>query len=260
VLDNAAGSAAYWWVGRDGVTNIGRRPSATCGPVIDWDPARQVATFEADDMVRLVAGASLVDERIGQAKTIRELEVRIEGASVRAFGRCWETSASTPNYGRLSRALGAIVRRHTGGQLWGSYRYRVASMAGKRVNLEVVSRAAGVPSLLPVTMWPGIAGAEITLKQGAQVLVEFEEGDRGKPFISHYTPVGGDGFVPVSLALCGGTRSAAGVGDEVKVFLNPGVPVPVTGTLSGAPFVGTATFAGTLPGVISTGTPLVKLP
>jgi hypothetical protein len=92
------------------------------------------------------------------------------------------------------------------------------------------------------------------------VLVEFEEGNRGKPFVSHFTPVGGGGFVPVSVALCGGTRPAAAVGSGVTIFMTPGTPVAVTGTVGGAPFAGTAVFAAPLRGVISDGTPLVRIP
>jgi hypothetical protein len=258
VLDHAAGSVASWWVGRDGLTYVGARPAAKWGPVLDWDPATQRAVFEADDLSTLSAGVEIVDDRVGAGKKLRELEVRIQGSTVRAFGRC---ESAGPSYGRLSRVLKAIVRRHTEGPLWGTYRYRVASMApDKRVNLQVARKSSGVPDVLPVKMWPGLAGADVTLAQGAEVLVEFEEGDRGKPFVSHFTPVGGDGFVPVSVSLCGGTRPAAAVGSGVTIFMTPGTPVAVTGTVGGAQFVGTAVFAAPLRGVISDGSPRVRIP
>lgn len=258
VLDHAAGSVASWWVGRDGLTYVGTRPAAKWGPVVDWDPAKQLATFEADDLSTLAAGVEILDDRVGNGKKLRELEVRLQGATVRAYGRC---ELFGPSYGRLSRVLRAIVKRHTDGPLWGTYRYQVVSMApDKRVNLRVVRKSSGVPDVLPVKMWPGLAGADMTLEQGAEVLVEFEEGDRGKPFVSHFTPVGGGGFVPVSISLCGGTRPAAGVGSGVTVFLTPGTPVAITGTVSGNPFVGTAVFSAALRGVVSDGAPQVRIP
>jgi hypothetical protein len=257
VLDAAAGPDGYWWIGRDGRTNVGKRSSSPWDRVIDWQPENQTATLEADELAKLSVGATITDPRLGGPRVIRELTVRLDGETVRAFGWCGEGA----NGGRLARAVRALVARTTEGPLWGTYRYQVVSMAaGGRVNLRAARRASGVPDLLPLTAWPGIPGASFELEQGAAVLVEFEEGDRGKPFISHFAPAGSVGFVPVSLALCGGTRPAAGVGDEVTVFMTPGTPVPVSGMLSGAPFSGVATFSSSLRAVITSGSPLVRIP
>jgi hypothetical protein len=230
--------------------------------VLDWDPSSQVARLEANDLAALEVGATLTDSRIGDPRKIRDLEIRLKGDSVRVLAWC---GGGSTNLGRLPRLLQALVQRITEGPLWGSYRYRVVSMAPDgRVNLQVVRKADGIPDLLPVPVWPGIAGAHAELAAGAEVLVEFEGGDRGAPYVAHFTPKGGGGFVPESLSLCGGTRPAAAVGDQVTIFISPGVPIPITGMVgvgpAQSPFVGTATFSTPMMGVIGTGSARVNVP
>jgi hypothetical protein len=88
------------------------------------------------------------------------------------------------------------------------------------------------------------------LTPGAEVFVEFEEGDRTKPIITGFAGKDGVGFAPVRLELANGADApapaAARVGDQVQVTipigsfliaatsggtLNPS-PVTVTGTVT----------------------------
>jgi hypothetical protein len=230
--------------------------------VLDWDPESHLATLAGDDLARLEVGASLVDERIGAPKQIRDLEIRIAGSAVRAYAWC---GGGEDALGRLPRLLRAIVQRVTEGPLWGAYRYKVVSMAPDgRVNLQVVRKSSGVPDLLPVTQWPGVAGAYAELADGAEVLVEFEEGDRGRPFIAHFTPRDGGGHSPESISFCGGSRPGAGVGDRVEIFASTGVPIAFTGMVgvppAATPLVGTFILTAPLMGVISTGSSRVRFP
>jgi hypothetical protein len=95
-----------------------------------------------------------------------------------------------------------------------------------RVNLQAVRKAAGLPDVLPVAQWPGLAGSHAELAQGAEVLVEFIEGDRTMPIVTRYVGKDGPGFVPVSVSLCGGESPVARVGDFVDITIPAGVIIP----------------------------------
>lgn len=255
-LESVVGSA-IWWVGRDGKTRVGTRASGKVAQVLDWLPSSKTATIDGEDLTLVHPGYTITDERIGGTQTIREVEVRLEGATVRVYAWCGGLDAKAA---RLPRLLAALVQHVAEGPLWGSYRYRVVSQnSDGRLNLQAVNKASGVPDLLPLTPWPGIPGATFEITEGSEVLVEFEGGNRGKPFVSKF-----DQSVPVSLSLCGGTRPASGVGDEVTVFMSTS-PVMLVGTVTpptGTPmqFTGTGVFDTPLLGIITTGTQKVKLP
>src|SRR5690606_23653254 len=103
--------------------------------------------------------------------------------------------------GRLEDALRSIVRRSTDDRLFGAWRYRVVRMRGDRVELQAVRRDAGLPDVLPVSMWPGLAGAHAELTGGAEVLVQFIEGDRTMPIVTHFAGKDGAGWAPANVTL-----------------------------------------------------------
>jgi hypothetical protein len=142
-----------------------------------------------------------------------------------------------------------------------------------RVDLQAVNKASGVPDLRYVSAWPGVAGAHAKLAPGAEVLVEFIEGDRAQPILTGFGGKQAPGFVPVELVLGDPltATAAASVGDTVTsapVLL----PTPQTITLvGGGAGAGTYTFSfspvavpgsvtpqSVLVGQIVTGNPVVK--
>jgi hypothetical protein len=261
VLEDAAGGVP-WWVDNEGNTNVAPRPAGEVAKVelLNYDPMTRFAEVSLDNPGDVVIGSMLEDERLEEAQTVREIEFRMESDSLRAF--CWCGGGESSD-ARLPGLLKAIARRATDEKVFGKWRYRVVSMGPDgRVNLQVVRKASGLPSALLVPQWPGVAGAHAELTNGAEVLVEFIEGDVSSPIVSGYVGKGGTGFVPLSLSLLGGTRPIARVGDQVSMFMTPGVPVPVAGLIGVppaiTPFNGTATFpAPPLIGVIGTGNPKV---
>jgi hypothetical protein len=115
----------------------------------------------------------------------------------------------------------------------------------------------GLPDLLPLSVWPGIAGAHAELAPGAEVLVGFIEGDRTQPVVLAFAGREGPGFVPVRLTL-GGVNGApvARQGDVVEVQLPP---AQFTGTINGAPAAGAVVFAGVKAlGLITSGSSKVR--
>jgi len=155
-------------------------------------------------------------------------------------------------------------------QFLAKYRYRVVKMSGDRVDLQAVSKDAGLPDTLPVSIWPGVAGASANLTPGAIVLVEFIEGDCTMPIVTHFEAEGGAGFRPVHCFLDASERVFLGtsatnedgvwpvarVGDAVECLMPP--VVPVSGTLSGAPFAGVLTIVDPIVGLITSGSAKVN--
>jgi hypothetical protein len=152
--------------------------------------------------------------------------------------------------------MAAIVSQATPVRLWGKYRYRVFRMAGDRVEAQAASKAQGLPDVVPVTQWPGVAGAFAELTMGSEVLIEFIEGDPAQPIVTAFAPKGDPGWVPVSLSLCDGQSPVARVGDMVTVILPTGMTF--LATISGTPTPCTVITSQTAVGVIGGGSPKVK--
>lgn len=257
-LEDALAGAA-WWVDYDGVTQAGPR-TATSVPkdayqVLAFDPRSRVATLAVDDIGAVRIG-SILTERLDAPQTVREIEVTITGTeAVRMNVWCGGTETS---YAHLAGLLRAIATRATDQTLLGKYRYRVVRMASERVELQAVRKDAGLPDVLPLSMWPGVAGVHAELAPGAEVLVEFIEGDRAQPIVTHFAGKDGVGFVPVSLTL-GGADGApcARQGDTVDVLLPPAI---FSGVIGIVPATGVLTFpmAKTL-GVITSGSGKVNV-
>lgn len=133
---------------------------------------------------------------------------------------------------RLLRALRALLPALLPREPFlGPRRYRVVRMrpsasspALTRAELQIVNAAEGLPDLLIVPIWPGLAGSSSELTRGAHVLVDFIDGDRQQPRIAAFSTADDPAWRPVNtridattaIAIGAGTmRPAAGVGDTV---------------------------------------------
>lgn len=239
-LADAAGSGVAWWVDYEGVTHVGPRPARALPPgsytLLAHDPRDQIVTLAMDDPSLMAVGAIVADERIGEPLTVRTytLTVTADELRVHAYG------GMERGLGRLAGLVAALIKWPTSGRLFGCYRYRVVRMAGARVELQAVRKAAGLPDLLPLSLWPGVPGAAPELTPGAEVLVSFVEGDRTQPIVTGFVGSDGPGFVPVRLTLGGDAGApAARQGDVVEVQLPP---ASFSGTIGGTSATGLLTF------------------
>jgi len=280
VLEHVIGERA-WWVDYAGRTHVGVRPavplSVKTGDVLTYDPRNRALTFALDDVSQVQIGSVLSQPPLESAQTIREYDIRIDASSSRIVAWC---GGGATERGRLAGLLHAIARRATDGMLFGKYRYRVVAMRDDgRVDLQAIRKGAGLPDVQPLSMWPGVAGVHAELAAGAEVLVEFIEGDPGQPIVTHFVGQGGAGFAPVSISFCGSEQAAARQGDLVQsggvgttcVFLpvpppiGPAVPPPTM--MPGVPYlVSFSSSAADLPllakplyGAVATGSPKVRL-
>ncbi len=257
-LEDAAGSS-LWWVDYAGVTQVAaERPTAAAASdtyeVLGFDPRTRIVRLGVDGLT--VGVGSIISERLDAAQTIRAFALKLEARKLTMLADCAPVEHST---GQLINLMRAIIERSTDRKLLGKYRYRVVSMAADgRVNLQAVRKDLGLPDLLTIEQWPGVAGGHAVLTGGALVTVEFlDDGDPSLPVITGYQGKQGAAFLPTSLALGGGTRDAAAVGCGVVIQVPPGTVFPGVWTEAG----GTVGLPGlTLIGTIQIGgNPKVKL-
>lgn len=220
VLEQLVGSA--WWLDHAGVTHVGTRPAATASgyELLEYDPRDRVATLSVDDPATVGIGATITGAALPEPATVRELEVVLDGDKLRVMAWCGELGEGAGD--RVAQALRAVTRAETSRRLHGLWRYRLVAMAGDRVELQAVSKGAGLPDMLPLTMRPGVAGAWAKLPAGSMVLVQFIEGDPTMPVVTHFEEKGGDGWAPLELeldadklTLCGGVKGVARQLDSV---------------------------------------------
>ena len=253
VLDRLAGDR-QWWVDQAGITQVGTRPSNTPDvtkyQVDTYSPLNRLATLSMDDPSILWVGDVLASDRLSEPQTIRDLHLRVEASSFRAF--CY-TGGDSSDDGRLARSLDAILTQRESAHIWGKHRYRVYSMAPDgRANLQVVRKVSGLPDVLPVILKPGAPGLWGKLTAGSEVLVEFIGGDPTEPIITGFSGKGEPGFVPESLELCGGGAPIARLGDTGVAFFPP--VCPIAGTVEGVgAFTGLLTITTPCPVQINTG-------
>jgi hypothetical protein len=217
-----------WHVDDAGATLVGPRaeeaaPVEAAVRVLDWDPGADRATLAAAALVR--PGWRLEDPRFGGgARTIRDVETVYQASGTTITAWCAEAA---PAGSVLGSVLGGLVRELSGVTFCRGYRYRVFGMAGRRVELQAVVRVAGVPDVLPVSMWPGVPGVHAELAPGAEVVVEFLEGDHGRPAIRAFVGKDGALWLPTSLEIDSLTTirlSETGAGGVV-VGAGAGAPV-----------------------------------
>lgn len=240
-LEDVIGPNVAWWVDFAGVTQVGPRPStdldSSAYEVLSYDPRTRIATLSVDDPGAVVIGAEL-SERLDGLQTVREYELHVDAEAMRVVA--W-MGGSEGEPGRLAALLRSIIKRAADGQVNSTYRYRVVRMASDgRVELQAVRRVVGLPDILPVSQWPGVAGCHAELTPGAIVLVQFIEGNRTMPIVTHYAGKDGTGFAPVSLVIGGTTgQPAARQGDSVEVLLPP---AQFVGTIAGSPATGVVSW------------------
>jgi hypothetical protein len=259
-LDDAAGTGV-WWVGFDGLTHVAAarptaKPAVSAYEVLDYNPRTHVVELGVTGLT--VGVGSILSERLDEPQTIRSFTLRMTGDKLTMTAVCGETRTTNA----LEQVFRAIVEKILDGFLFGKYRYRVVNMAADgRVNVQAVSKLSGVPDLLTIEQWPGVAGGHAQLMNGAIVAVEFLEGRRAMPVVTGFAGRQSADYVPSRLTL-GATNPDDAVevaykGATVKVLTPPAV---FQGTINGLPAVGVVVWpSGYTLGTIEVGSPKVRV-
>lgn len=259
VLEDVAGPGVAWWVDYAGVTHVGTRPAATADAggydVLSYDPRARLAELAITDPAAITIG-SLITREVDAPRVVREIDITASGDGLHCMVWFGQSDVSGD---RLTSLVRNIVDRATDSQLLAAYRYRVVRMSSGRAELQPVNPAAGLPDLTGIEVWPGVASAHAELTAGSHVLVQFIDGARSQPFVSHVSPRGGVGWVPASVVIGGDTGApCARQGDAVDVYFPS--PMQFNGFIGVAPATGVLTFpAVKTVGVISSGSTKVKV-
>jgi len=209
-LEDAAGGSS-WWVGYDGVTVVGTRPTSSAAPtdfeVLAFDPVSRLATLAVDDLSTIGIGSVLpADARLAASQTIRELRIEVSEDALRVVAWCGPVAGTRSREAlALERIVGSIIDR----RLLAPREYRVVQMNGDRVDLQATSTA--LPDLQAISV-RGPAGVAAQLTPGCLVLVQWIDGARARPMITHATGKDGNAWAPVSLTL-----DATGASASIKL-------------------------------------------
>lgn len=254
-----AAQGANWWVDYSGLTQVGQRATRVAAAedyeVLGFAPHTGVAELAIESVLRVGVASTLNSKHLDVPRVIQSFDLIVKQDSVRMLATCGTAGSSTQ---MLEKLFASVVQRATDSKLHGIYRYRVVSMGvDRRVNLQVVDQAAGLPNLLPVEQ-AHVPGGVAIFKAGAVVHVEFAEGNPSRPRITSAQGPQGPNAVPEVLYL-GGEENAQEIackGDTVDIPLPPAI---FSGTIGGVPASGVLTFpVMRATGAIMTGTNRVK--
>ena len=231
VLEQLSPSA--WYVGEDGKTRIGARPSTTyfersLDQTSQLDLARGTVTLASDTIAAILPGATIA------GLTVVDVEHEIASGALRT--KVWgQQSGGTSR--RLSALRKIVDQLDPDRKFRGTYEFRIVTVTGNRLNLQPVRVSTGMPNLSRVFVRPGVPGVGAQYKLGSRVLVTFIDGDPGRPAVGNFEDADGAGFLPDMLQLAGtaGAMPVARLGDQVTSFLPPTLPVVGTVTVDGTP-------------------------
>ena len=218
VLEQLAPSA--WYVGEDGQTRIGARPSTTVSAKLDQtsqlDLARGTVTLASDTIAAILPGATIA------GLTVVDVEHEIASGALRS--KVWgQQSGGTSR--RLSALRKIVDQLDPDRKFRGTYEFRIVTQSGNRLNLQPVRVSTGMPNLSRVYVRPGVPGVGAQYALGSRVLVTFPDGDPGRPAVVAFEDADGAGFLPIMLELAGpGGVPVARLGDQVTSFLPPSLP------------------------------------
>lgn len=255
IRDAARGTP--WWVDYAGVTHVSARTNTT--PRIEsyerlaFEPRGGSLTLQVDDLS--VGVGSIITKDLDAPVTITSFELEVTPTSMRM--RAWTGKGDASN---LARGIRALMRRNAEERITWPCRYRVVEQSGDRADLQIVRKGTGAPDLLSVPLWPGLGSAHVQCVKGAEVIVQFVDGDRADPIVTGFAGRGATGAVAKRVVLgaaSGNGADAARKGDAVSV---PLIPFQFTGTIGGSPASGLMTpIAPYAVGTIMTGAPGVGI-
>lgn len=206
VLEQLAPSA--WYVGADGVTRLGRRPSSTLPTHVTRttpvDRARGEVTLASEAIAAIVPG--VVVDGLEAVDVVHEISAK-NGLRSTIYGRIGGLTSR-----RLEAFRKIFDQLDPRRKFRSTWEYRVVTLEGNRVNLQPVLVSTGMPDLQRVPIRPGLAGGKSDLTLGSRVLVGFVNEDPARPFVAGFEDPDAEGFLPVSTTINAQTAVRLGAG------------------------------------------------
>lgn len=213
-----------WYIGFDGVTRIGRRPTVAYtgdAPRVRVDPLFPKVSLAVDSIAGLLPGVT-IDGSAPATDVEFNLDPKRLTASV--YADASGQPARLQAWGDLLAGLDPRARYRA------TYEYRVVTQSGNRLNLQPVHVATGMPDLANVPV-RGPAGWKARVTLGELCLVCFADADPSRPQVIAHDSPDAPGWTPLEIEI-GGPAT---------------LPVAYQGSLLQAgPFSGTVTLGSTL--------------
>ena len=189
-----------WYVDFNGITWVQTRP-VTMPPsdieALDYDPTTRALTLGA--ITSLVVPGMIFTDANGRwdgSLTVRDVEQHFTGkGESHAIAWCGIGASSQG----VRPLLETLITETIGLPYLKSYPYRLQGQGvDGRLTLQAVKKADGVPDVLPLSVWPGVAGASSTYPlTGVIVMVAFPEGNPTNPIVTSFQP----GLTPLTTTL-----------------------------------------------------------
>ena len=226
---------ATWFIDATGTTYVGPRPPSIADSSLiiqNFDPVNRRVSFSCDTL--LLPNTPLVDTRFGtQAFVAYNVEQTFDASGSRGVAYVGPVALpGTQPATIVVDPLKAATLDWTRAPFLRTYRYRLIQYQGdgpgggpNRQALQAVTPSAGMPNLIPVAPWSGVAGVVSTLAPSQEVLVVFENANPSLPRVIGYSLVASDGQ-PLGLPL----KTSM----DAQVELDVGPTVPLVNIAGGA--------------------------
>ena len=219
-----------WYVGLDGVTRIGQRPTAAFvgdAAAVRTDRAVGVVELAVESIAGLEPGVTY--------DGVSAVDVEISQDASRITARLY---GSAPTTRRLSALQGLIDQLYPDLRYRGAFEFRVVTQSGERLNLQPARVSLGFPDLSRVPVRPGLSGSRSDVALGSLVLVQFVNANPARPVVTSFDSPDNPGWSPLVSDLTG---AALRLGGEAAVL---GV-ARLTDAVVAGPFAGVVTAAST---------------
>jgi hypothetical protein len=199
----AGATVVPWWVDVDGTTRLGARTgAAVTAKAVDVDDLARAYSYAEDDAAQLLPGATV------DGSPIVELRIEASGTEVREVATVAVGEEEPHTFAALMRRLILrVIGPHVSART--IYRYVVRDVDDDGRIRATPVRSLLAPTLEGLRVWPGIAGARCTPKEGSEILVQFADGD---PVASAACVVG---FSPADIGTLAIPEQVQIDGDEV---------------------------------------------
>jgi hypothetical protein len=260
-LDALASSSSYGWrVLADGSVWIGNETWSDV--TIDHD---LIESDSSKDQIVIASEAlSILPGTTFRGRRVSSVQHSVDDEKVRTI-----VTFATSGLDRLRGAVEAVVLGLVARfDYHGAYRCEVlAQNTDGTLELKPTGKRMGPISRVQIRS--GIPGVSVKVKKGGWVLLEFEDGDPRSPIATLWDSASLDEIkitadtkvtvIAPRVLLAddsGDEKPIARLGDMVEIVLPPSMPV--SGTVSGAPFAGLLTITDSGLGVITSGSDKVS--
>lgn len=240
-----------WYVDAAGVTQATSWPATTITTSFvptDQRPDEGIVVVATEDYASWMPGASFSHPILQGSFTVAGLNYTWDESGKLRF------EVLTTSGGDYLATLGAIVDHKTAPlRFFGRYHYTISNPTLTTVDLTPYNSKLGLPELQAQPLTSDSIATYVP-PDGGDAHVMFLDGDPGQPIV-----VWTSGTATVVNVL-GGDNPVARLGDQTQSFLPPTLLLTLTGTVSGAPFVGEGVVEIPIPisGVITEGSPIVN--